>query len=81
MHDTTDNSAVGKLPYTFLGDQMWRYASELRSANIREPRYGDMVREALDYVIAQRPTPSDWFDPNTTEFVDQPIRSAADLIF
>ncbi|MGK8501293.1 hypothetical protein [Nocardia asiatica] len=47
---------VGNMPYTHLGDQMWRYAPELRTAIIKEPSYGDMVREALDYVIARRPT-------------------------
>ncbi|WP_280254226.1 hypothetical protein [Nocardia abscessus] len=77
---------VGKMPYTYLGDQMWRYASELRFAIIKEPSYGDMVREALDYVIARRPTPSDWFDPNTTAFRDQQqqdeyLRTFRDFLF
>lgn len=77
---------VGKMPYTYLGDQMWRYASELRFAIIKEPSYGDMVREALDYVIARRPTPSDWFDPNTTTFLDQQqqdeyLRTFRDFLF
>ncbi|MGY1868326.1 MULTISPECIES: hypothetical protein [Nocardia] len=50
------------------------------------PSYGDMVREALDYVIARRPTPSDWFDPNTTAFRDQQqqdeyLRTFRDFLF
>ncbi|WP_433672285.1 hypothetical protein ACQP06_11940 [Nocardia sp. CA-136227] len=77
---------VGKMPYTYLGDQMWRYAPELRRAIIEEPSYGDMVREALDYVIARRPAPSDWFDPNTTTFRDQQhqneyLRTFRDYLF
>ncbi|MEV0368000.1 hypothetical protein [Nocardia fusca] len=62
---------VGNMPYTHLGDQMWRYAPDLRNAITKNASYGDMVREALDYVIARCPTPSDWFDPSTTEFLDQ----------
>ncbi|MFQ6331646.1 hypothetical protein ACLMAL_36760 [Nocardia sp. CWNU-33] len=77
---------VGKMPYTHLGDQMWRYAPELRFAIINEPSYGDMVREALDYVIARSPAPSDWFDPNTTTFLDQQqqdeyLRTFRDYLF
>ncbi|WP_069164091.1 hypothetical protein [Nocardia altamirensis] len=62
---------VGNMPYAHLGDQMWRYAPELRAAITKEPSYGDMVREALDYVIARRPAPDNWFDPTTTTFLDQ----------
>ncbi|MGY1947059.1 hypothetical protein [Nocardia asiatica] len=52
--------------------QMWRYAAELR--------------EAIDYVIARRPTPSGWFDPNTTTFLDQQqqdeyLRAFRDYLF
>ncbi len=77
---------VGRMPYTYLGDQMWRYAPELRSAILAEPSYGDMVREALDYVIARRPAPKEWFDPNTTAFLDDQqqneyLRTFRDYLF
>lgn len=77
---------VGNMPYTHLGDQMWRYAPDLRKAIAEEASYGDMVREALDYVIARRPPPSDWFDPSTTEFLDQQqqheyLRAFRDYLF
>ncbi|AHH16901.1 hypothetical protein NONO_c21030 [Nocardia nova SH22a] len=77
---------VGKMPYTYLGDQMWRYATQLHFAIIQEPAYGEMVREALDHVIARRPMLNDWFDPNTTVFLDQQqqeeyLRTFRDYLF
>ncbi|MEU6189202.1 hypothetical protein [Nocardia sp. NPDC047038] len=77
---------VGNLPYTHLGEQMWRYAPVLRAAIANEPSYGDMVREALDYVIARGAAPSDWFDPNTTRFLDRQeqdeyLRAFRDYLF
>ncbi|MFC6010309.1 hypothetical protein [Nocardia lasii] len=42
-----------------------------RDACTRDPTYGAMVREALDYMIAWRPTPEEWFEPTGTSFADQ----------
>ncbi|WP_174186243.1 hypothetical protein [Nocardia barduliensis] len=46
-------------------------APALRAASATDPTYGDMVREALDYMIAWHPTPDEWFDPTETRFADQ----------
>ncbi|MEV4127188.1 hypothetical protein [Nocardia sp. NPDC049707] len=43
----------------------------LRAACATDPTYGGMVCEALDYMIAWRPTPDEWFDPTETRFADQ----------
>ncbi|MEU2258332.1 hypothetical protein [Nocardia xishanensis] len=53
------------------GRGMRHYAPALRDAFARDPTYGDMVREALDYMIAWRPTPDEWFDPTEARFADQ----------
>jgi hypothetical protein len=50
---------------------MRHYAPALCAACATEPTYGGMVREALDYMIAWRPTPNEWFDPTETRLADQ----------
>lgn len=57
--------------YAELGDLMWRFAPVVRDDVVTNPVYEDMVREALDYMIARRPTPSEWADPTRAWFVDQ----------
>ncbi|WP_433526035.1 hypothetical protein ACQPZ2_14685 [Nocardia pseudovaccinii] len=57
--------------YADLGDQMWRFAPAERENVATNPVYGDMMRDALDYMIARRPTPSEWFDPTKSWFCDQ----------
>jgi len=61
-------------------------ASELRAAFIKDPTYGLLVREALDYMIWWRPTPDEWFDPTGTKFADQQeldeyLRAFRDYLF
>ncbi|WP_147471502.1 hypothetical protein [Nocardia stercoris] len=46
-------------------------APALRDFCAADPTYGDMVREALDFMIAWHPTPDEWFDPTETRFADQ----------
>ncbi|MET9211308.1 MULTISPECIES: hypothetical protein [unclassified Nocardia] len=46
-------------------------AAALRAACLSDPTTGKMLREALDFMIAWRPTPDDWFDPTGTEFAEQ----------
>ncbi|WP_406234211.1 hypothetical protein [Nocardia sp. NBC_01009] len=46
-------------------------APALRDVCATDSTYGDMVREALDFMIAWRPTPDEWFDPTETRFADQ----------
>lgn len=43
----------------------------LRAACVRDPTYGELLRRSLDYMIAWRPTPDEWFDPTGTRFADQ----------
>ncbi|MFX0573445.1 hypothetical protein [Nocardia nepalensis] len=50
---------------------MRHYAPALRAFCAADPTFGGMVREALDYTIAWRPTPEEWFDPTETRFADQ----------
>ncbi|MFE7798612.1 hypothetical protein [Nocardia sp. NPDC057440] len=57
--------------YADLADHMRRFAPVEREHVATNSVYGDMVREALDYMIARRPTPSEWFDPTRTRFFDQ----------
>ncbi|WP_459545824.1 hypothetical protein [Nocardia sp. X0981] len=57
--------------YAVLADQKRKFARAERERIATDPVYGDMVREALDYMIARRPTPSEWFDPTGTRFADQ----------
>ncbi|MFC8530918.1 hypothetical protein [Nocardia sp. NPDC057227] len=47
------------------------HAPALRAACATDSAYGALVREALDYMIAWRPTPDEWFDPTETRFADQ----------
>ncbi|MFE9320937.1 hypothetical protein ACIHDR_13915 [Nocardia sp. NPDC052278] len=54
-----------------MGDLMWRFAPVERENVATNPVYGDMMCEALDYMIARRPTPSEWFDPTKSWFCDQ----------
>ncbi|MFB7718117.1 hypothetical protein [Nocardia sp. NPDC056100] len=54
-----------------FGDEMWCYAPKLREHIAADPSYRDMVREALDYVIARRPTPKEWFVRTHIWFFDQ----------
>ncbi|MQY31644.1 hypothetical protein [Nocardia aurantia] len=58
----------------------------LRDTCARDPTYGALVREALDYMIAWRPTPDEWFDPTETRFADQReldeyLRAFRDYVF
>ncbi|GAB4585666.1 hypothetical protein [Nocardia sp. IFM 10818] len=46
-------------------------ASALRDALARDTTYGKMLCEALDFMIAWRPTPEEWFDPTGIRFADQ----------
>ncbi|MEU1210148.1 hypothetical protein [Nocardia sp. NPDC005825] len=53
-------------------DRAMRYdAAALRDACVTDPPYGILVREALDFMIAWRPTPDEWFDPTEARFTDQ----------
>ncbi|MCP2293574.1 hypothetical protein ACFYT3_35180 [Nocardia amikacinitolerans] len=54
-----------------LADEMRRIAPKERELVAANSVYGAMVREALDYMIARRPTPSEWFDPTQSRFSDQ----------
>ncbi|MEU8895634.1 hypothetical protein AB0C65_07240 [Nocardia sp. NPDC048505] len=61
-------------------------APVLRDACAKDSTYGDMVREALDFMIAWRPTPDEWFDPTETRFADQQdlddyLRAFRDYLF
>ncbi|GAB0104914.1 hypothetical protein JMUB6875_38910 [Nocardia sp. JMUB6875] len=53
------------------GRGMRSSATALREACARDSTYGMLVREALDFMIAWRPTPDEWFDPTKTSFADQ----------
>ncbi|MDR7167170.1 hypothetical protein J2W56_000888 [Nocardia kruczakiae] len=46
-------------------------ASALRDACAADPTLGLLVRDALDYMIAWRPTPEEWFDPTGIRFAEQ----------
>lgn len=52
-------------------DEMRRLAPRERERVATNSAYGDMMREALDYMIARRPTPNEWFDPTQSRFLDQ----------
>ncbi|WP_194836594.1 hypothetical protein [Nocardia sp. XZ_19_369] len=53
-------------------DQKWQGLTWMeRHRSAAEPAHGAMVREALDYVIARRPTPSEWYDPTGAWFLEQ----------
>ncbi len=52
-------------------DGMRQIASALRNACAADPTLGLLVRDALDYMIAWRPTPEEWFDPTGIRFADQ----------
>lgn len=54
-----------------MGDLMGRFTAAERDKVATSSVYGDMVREALDYMIARRPTPSEWADPTRSWFFDQ----------
>ncbi|MGC4990485.1 hypothetical protein [Nocardia salmonicida] len=53
------------------GREMRSSAPALREVCAKDSTYGDLVREALDFVIAWHPTPDEWFDPTETRFADQ----------
>ncbi|MGW5517959.1 hypothetical protein [Nocardia africana] len=50
---------------------MQQCASVVRDACAADPTLGRLVRDALDYMIAWRPTPDEWFDPTGIRFADQ----------
>ncbi|MCC3313993.1 hypothetical protein [Nocardia africana] len=50
---------------------MRQCASVVRDACAADPTLGRLVRDALDYMIAWRPTPDEWFDPTGIRFADQ----------
>ncbi|MFJ1455085.1 hypothetical protein [Nocardia sp. N2S4-5] len=52
-------------------DEMRRLAPRERERVATNSAYRDMMREALDYMIARRPTPNEWFDPTRSRFLDQ----------
>ncbi|MFF2557487.1 hypothetical protein ACFVUS_41265 [Nocardia sp. NPDC058058] len=54
-----------------FGDEMWRFAPILRAELAANPAERERMREALDFVIARRPTPKEWFHPTFTWFFDQ----------
>lgn len=61
-------------------------APALRAVCATDPTYGDMVREALDYMIAWHPTPDEWFDATETRFadrrdLDEYLRAFRDYLF
>ncbi|WP_405182341.1 hypothetical protein OG225_15620 [Nocardia sp. NBC_01377] len=53
------------------GRGMRQTAPVVRNRCASDPTYGDMMREALDFMIAWQPTPDEWFDPTDTRFADQ----------
>ncbi|MFC4128278.1 hypothetical protein [Nocardia rhizosphaerae] len=55
---------------TYVGGFRLR-VQQMRTAYGKDPTLGDMVRDALDFMIAWRPTPDDWFDPTGIRFADQ----------
>lgn len=55
-----------------FGDRKWEHMVSMERAILaNDPTYAAMMREALDYVIARRPTPSEWYDPTDAWFDDQ----------
>ncbi|MET7770533.1 hypothetical protein [Nocardia sp. NPDC005366] len=51
---------------------LWRRQVQLQRDNIvKSSAFGDMFREALDYMIARHPTPTEWFDLTRACFLDQ----------
>ncbi|MFI6369000.1 hypothetical protein ACIBG0_40530 [Nocardia sp. NPDC050630] len=57
-----------------------------RAILANDPTYAAMMREALDYVIARRPTPSEWYDPTDAWFdnqreLDEYLRAFRDYLF
>ncbi|MEV0708564.1 hypothetical protein [Nocardia aurea] len=46
-------------------------ALHVRDRCVSGPTYGDMIREALDFMISWQPTPDEWFDPTEIRFADQ----------
>ncbi|MCC3333007.1 hypothetical protein [Nocardia abscessus] len=68
-------------------DQKWKDLTWMeRARSAADPTYAAMVREALDYVIARRPTPSEWYDPTNAWFLDQQeldeyLRALRDYLF
>ncbi|MGS2807399.1 hypothetical protein [Nocardia sp. MW-W600-9] len=57
--------------YPEFGDEMWRFAPELRADLEKDPEYQRQVREALDYIIARGTTPDEWLERTSTWFFDQ----------
>ncbi|MEV6432433.1 hypothetical protein [Nocardia sp. NPDC051463] len=53
------------------GGGIRHHAAQLRGTCVEDPTYGVLVSEALDHMIAWRPTPEEWFDPTGTRFADQ----------
>ncbi|WP_328393301.1 hypothetical protein [Nocardia sp. NBC_00416] len=53
------------------GGRMRYHAPDLRDTCATDPTYGILLREALDYMIARRPTPEEWFDPTGIRFADE----------
>lgn len=51
--------------------RMRYHAPQVRDMCVRDPTYGVLVREALDYMIVRRPTPQEWFDPTGIRFADE----------
>lgn len=69
-----------------LADQMRRLARIEHGRVATNSAYGDMMREALDYMIARHPTPNEWFDPTQARFFDQQeldeyLRAFRDYLF
>lgn len=65
---------------------MRRRAAEVGDACVRDSAFGHMLREALDFMIAWRPTPEEWFDPTGVRFaeqreLDEYLRAFRDFLF
>ncbi|MFC8045887.1 hypothetical protein [Nocardia sp. NPDC057353] len=60
-----------QMHYACRGRGMRQSAPVVRDRCVADPTYGDMMREALDFMIAWQPTPEEWFDPTETRFADR----------
>ncbi|MFB7876881.1 hypothetical protein ACFC06_16630 [Nocardia sp. NPDC056064] len=67
-------------------DEMWRYGPEMCEDIARNPDYGQMIREALDFVITRGTTTGEWHSRTHVWFerqedLDEYLRAFSQYLF